>query len=115
LKVGIEKAEPNQPIGKINQEMAVAGKASDAIEKRIAQDQRNNMGGITDVLLGAGGMASGMTVPAGGLILARHALGSAPVKSSMAVALAKLASKKGLGTALSIGAAEMARRAKSNR
>jgi hypothetical protein len=114
LREGIEKAVPDQPIGKLNKEMGIAGKTRDYIEKRMAGDQRNNIGGLSDMVLAGGGMASGLPGPAGMAILARHTLGSTPVKSTTAYLLSQLAKQKALGKSLMFGASELRRKAFGN-
>lgn len=89
LKVGIENAEPGQPIAEINSKLGLAGKVGKLAEKVANSGQRKSVTGLIDTGLVGGSLATGNPAPA---ILAglRHVAGSDYVKSKLAEILSKL-------------------------
>lgn len=110
LREGIEKAEPDQPIGELNRQMAVAGKTKMAIDKVAAQEEKNHIGGLKDTILALGGAAHGGLGEGAALVAASHILGSTPFLSGTAALLAKASKNKALANAIKFGGREITRR-----
>lgn len=77
-------------VKQINKDLSFFGRTRDSMLDKMTRSQRNNMFGIGDTIIGAGGLAGGMGAPAAATIGIKHALGSTTAKTSVAQVLKKV-------------------------
>jgi len=77
-------------VEQINKDLSFYGRAANSMLDKMTREQRNNILGLTDSILGAGGIASGAGLPAIGGIMTKNALGSTLGKTAIANGLNKL-------------------------
>ena len=117
LKKGIEEALPEQPgipgAKSINQKIGLGARVRDALENRIASEERSMI--VPKIaMIGAGASALTGHLPAALGIMGGEAivegLRSAPVMTTTAAALNALAKRKAIMGSMRLGASELARR-----
>lgn len=86
---GIKESLDDVPgVNQINKDLSHFGSRRDSMLNKMTRDQRNNVLGLTDAVLGGGGIAAGQPLALGG-ILAKNALGSTLGKTAIAQGLYK--------------------------
>lgn len=89
LKEGIASKVTSKNINKLNKELSVYGRIKDSMLDKMTREERNNIIGLTDAIIGGGGLASGVGIPAIGAIALKKILGSTAGKTNIANVLSK--------------------------
>lgn len=89
LKEGIASKVTSKDINKLNKELSVYGRIKDSMLDKMTREERNNVIGLTDAIIGGGGLVSGAGIPAIGAIATKKLLGSTAGKTGIANILSK--------------------------
>jgi hypothetical protein len=92
LKENIEKISdiPSGQISQLNKDLSFYGRTRNSMLDKMTREGRNNILGLTDAIIGGGGLVSGAGIPAAAVIASKKIAGSTLGKTAIANGLNKI-------------------------